>query len=288
MDYRKIPDAALLARARALARDYQAVVAELVAVISEIERRKLYIPANCSSAFEFCVHELELSEDDAAKLLRSARAAAQHPEVLSFLSDGSLTVRAVAILSPDAGKADFVELLDRAKDQPLRTLERIMAERHPEAAPREHVRIIAAEPNSGRSLYRLAFNADDILKGKLDRLRDLLSRRVPSGRLEDLIDAVTDDFLAAHDPLVRDPVERRVTRNPESRRVPPSVRDIVWRRDGGRCSCVNSDGSRCDMTRWLELDRVKPWASGGRSDDPDNIRLLCREHNQSEARRVFG
>ena len=64
--------------------------------------------------------------------------------------------------------------------------------------------------------------------------------------------------------------------------------DIVWRRDGGRCAYLGPDGHRCGETAWLELDHIIPWARGGRSDEPGNIRLLCRAHNQSEAARLFG
>lgn len=74
----------------------------------------------------------------------------------------------------------------------------------------------------------------------------------------------------------------------ETRRVPKWVEDHVWRRDNGRCAFVGADGLRCGETAWLELDHVTPWALGGRSDDPINIRLLCRAHNQAEAKRVFG
>ena len=72
-----------------------------------------------------------------------------------------------------------------------------------------------------------------------------------------------------------------------SRHIPKWVEDHVWRRDSGRCAFVGADGLRCGETAWLELDHVTPWALGGRSDEPDNIRLLCRAHNQAEARRVF-
>ncbi|MDE2143013.1 MAG: HNH endonuclease [Elusimicrobia bacterium] len=38
----------------------------------------------------------------------------------------------------------------------------------------------------------------------------------------------------------------------------------------------------------MEFDHVTPRASGGPSDDPANLRLLCRAHNDLEARRIFG
>lgn len=66
------------------------------------------------------------------------------------------------------------------------------------------------------------------------------------------------------------------------------VRHEVWQRDEGRCAFVSPDGVRCNETTWLEWDHIVPWALGGSSDDPANIRLLCRSHNQSEALRLFG
>ncbi|MDE2291834.1 MAG: HNH endonuclease [Elusimicrobia bacterium] len=73
-----------------------------------------------------------------------------------------------------------------------------------------------------------------------------------------------------------------------SRRVPRWVKDAVWRRDGGRCAFVSEDGRRCGCAEWLEFDHVVPFALGGLSDDPANVRLLCRTHNQAAARAVFG
>lgn len=75
---------------------------------------------------------------------------------------------------------------------------------------------------------------------------------------------------------------------PGARRVPKWIRDEVWRRDGGRCAYADSDGARCGETGWLEFDHIKPFALGCKSDDPTNIRLLCRVHNGAEAKRLLG
>ncbi|MFA6318200.1 MAG: HNH endonuclease signature motif containing protein [Elusimicrobiota bacterium] len=84
-------------------------------------------------------------------------------------------------------------------------------------------------------------------------------------------------------------IEGKEDRIPDrSRRIPRWVKDKVWERDGGRCSYVSPEGRRCEGTGMLEYDHVIPWALGGLSDDPDNIRLLCWTHNQWAARMVFG
>jgi hypothetical protein len=65
------------------------------------------------------------------------------------------------------------------------------------------------------------------------------------------------------------------------------LRRYVWERDGGRCAFVSADGHRCDSTRRLEIDHVRPVAMGGETK-PENLRLLCRAHNQYEAERLLG
>lgn len=72
-----------------------------------------------------------------------------------------------------------------------------------------------------------------------------------------------------------------------SRRIPAEVRRRVWERDGGRCAFVDDSGRRCAERRHLELDHVVPFARGGANGE-ENVRLLCRAHNQHLARRVFG
>jgi 5-methylcytosine-specific restriction endonuclease McrA len=75
---------------------------------------------------------------------------------------------------------------------------------------------------------------------------------------------------------------------PGLRRIPEWVKDAVWKRDGGRCAFQGVDGARCEASEWLEYDHIRPFALGGTSDDPDNVRLLCRAHNQHRAREDFG
>ncbi|MDE2290472.1 MAG: HNH endonuclease, partial [Elusimicrobia bacterium] len=142
------------------------------------------------------------------------------------------------------------------------------------------------------------FTGSEELRGKLERVRKLMWHIDPSGRLEGVIERLAEFYLARRDPARRKrargarksaakeappgapPAARR------TRRVPQAVKDAVWARDGGRCAFVAADGRRCEATEALEFDHAQPWARGGRSDAEDNIRLLCRSHNQWAAREM--
>jgi 5-methylcytosine-specific restriction endonuclease McrA len=80
---------------------------------------------------------------------------------------------------------------------------------------------------------------------------------------------------------------RESTSPTDSRTIPANVQRAVFERDGGRCAFVGEGGHRCGSRFQLEFDHVIPLALGGQST-VDNVRLVCRAHNQFEADRKLG
>jgi 5-methylcytosine-specific restriction endonuclease McrA len=151
--------------------------------------------------------------------------------------------------------------------------------------PREKVEALSAE----RFLFRFSGSAD--LRAKYFRARSLLHSE-SARKMESVFDSALEALLDRADPDRR--LKRRESRRRraqiearESRIVPRTLRDEVWSRDGGRCVFSSSDGIRCPATERLEIDHIRPYALGGRSDI-GNLRLLCRAHNLLAARRIFG
>jgi hypothetical protein len=58
-----LADATLLHHLASLVSEDRATTAALLAHIAELDARKLYLPAACSSMFTYCVRELHMSED---------------------------------------------------------------------------------------------------------------------------------------------------------------------------------------------------------------------------------
>jgi hypothetical protein len=69
--------------------------------------------------------------------------------------------------------------------------------------------------------------------------------------------------------------------------VPRVARRAVVERDGLGCSWVAPDGGRCGSQAWLEFDHRHPAGKDGGSE-PENLRLLCRAHNQLAAEQAYG
>lgn len=74
----------------------------------------------------------------------------------------------------------------------------------------------------------------------------------------------------------------------KSQYIPAADRRHVWRKDEARCAYISPQtGLRCRSSYMLEIDHIDAQALGG-SNDPENLRLLCRNHNQLHAVQTFG
>jgi hypothetical protein len=117
---------------------------------------------------------------------------------------------------------------------------------------------------------------------KMQQAQDLLGHQVPRNDIAALFEKLLDmaiptlekkKFAATHRPRAA-----REQKSTSARTIPAHVQREVWKRDGGR---------RCACTRGLEYDHVKPVALGGEATI-ENVRILCRKHNQLEAERRLG
>ena len=72
-----------------------------------------------------------------------------------------------------------------------------------------------------------------------------------------------------------------------SRHLPAALRRCVAKRDGGRCTYVDSRGVRCRETARLEFHHEHAHARGGPTC-ADNITLRCSAHNDLAAEKDFG
>ena len=159
-------------------------------------------------------------------------------------------------------------------------------------APRETTRVaigpavvVALAPER----FKVQFTVSRATHDKLRRTQDLLRHQIPTGdpalvfdrALTLLLGHLERAKLAA---AARPRGNARVSSN--GRYIPAAVKRAVWRRDGGRCAFIGSEG-RCAETGRLEFHHVTPYAAGGKTTT-DNLQLRCRAHNEFENECAFG
>jgi hypothetical protein len=138
------------------------------------------------------------------------------------------------------------------------------------------------------TLSRLHFTVSKRFLEKLEAAKAALSHSRPGGTAEEILEAGLDLVLERAAKRKGIVVKPRVIPPPSKEdRVPAHVRRAVWKRDGGRCQWPIASGGICGSTLRLELDHVVPRARGGPSTI-ENLRLLCRAHNDIAARQVLG
>ncbi|HYN04062.1 MAG TPA: hypothetical protein VE359_16550, partial [Vicinamibacteria bacterium] len=141
--------------------------------------------------------------------------------------------------------------------------------------------------------YKVQFTASAGLHGKLERLRALMRSRVPDGDLGAIIEAAVTEKLerleARRFAATSRPRKHLATTDtsPSSRRIPAAVRRAVHERDGGRCRYVDASGRRCCERHRLEYHHLHPFGLGG-DHRPENIRLMCVQHNAYLADHDYG
>ena len=127
-----LADHILLRELAVLVSQDRATTAALLAHIAEVDDRRLYLPAACSSMYDDCVRRLHMSEDTAFKRIRVARTARRFPALFAALADGRLNQTAVVLLTPYLKQDTADELLTAAAHRTKAEIELLLAERFPQ------------------------------------------------------------------------------------------------------------------------------------------------------------
>jgi hypothetical protein len=322
-DLSELSDQDLLADVAAAAAQERQATARLIALLAQLDARRLYLGEGCSSLFGYCTQMLHLSEHAAYGRIEAARAARKFPRVLVLLSDGSLTLTAVTLLAPLLTSTNHCAVLDQARHKSKRQIEEIVARLRPQPDVPATVRKLPASPAPGASArpldvepverddaslalppppqrpatiaalapqrYKVQFTVSKETYDKLLRVQNLLRHSVPNGDPAAVFDRALTVLLAdlarARLGATARPRQGRPAAS-GSRHIPATVRREIWKRDGGQCAFTGAQG-RCTERGFLEFHHLVPYAGGGASV-VENLELRCRAHNLYEAEQYFG
>ena len=98
--FETMSDREVVERLAELLRQERRLTAAVLAHLGEVEARRLYLPAACPSMFVYCTRVLGMSEDQAFKRIRAARAARRYAVVARAIEEGQLHLSGVVLLAP--------------------------------------------------------------------------------------------------------------------------------------------------------------------------------------------
>src|SRR5690242_2792807 len=125
--FEHLSDDELLSAAETVTGKERHATAELIALLAELDVRRLYLGQSCASLFTYCTRVLRLSEHAAYHRIEAARAARQFPAVLQMVADGSLTLTTVTLLRPHLTRENHMTLLEAARHKSKRDVEHQIA-----------------------------------------------------------------------------------------------------------------------------------------------------------------
>jgi hypothetical protein len=307
--------------------DERRATAELLALLAEVDARRLYLGEGCSSLFAYGTQVLHLSEHAAYHRIEAARAARQYPLILERVASGDLTLTAVAMLRPHLTAENHRTLLESARHKSKREVEYQIACLAPKVAAKALIRRLpdaqtssaalksgdvgvaaAADPEAissapatprpvvaplaaDRFLLRVTLSAS--AHAKLRRVQDLMRHTIPNGDPATILDKaltlLVDQLEKARTAKTARPRRTSSDRGEQSggSRHIPAQVKRTVWSRDAGRCAFVGPRGRCTETGGLEYHHVIPFARGG-ATSVSNIALRCRAHNHFEGELVFG
>jgi hypothetical protein len=130
IDPSSLSDADLLSTTRLAAGHERRATARLVALLAEVDSRRLYLGDGYSSMFAWCMRALHMSEHAAYARIEAARVARRVHGILERLADGRLSLTTVGLLAPHFTDENCETLLEAAERKSKREVEHLVASIH--------------------------------------------------------------------------------------------------------------------------------------------------------------
>ena len=219
----------LIARLRAHVGRGNEWLVRLLAYLGEVDARRLYAEHACPSMWDFCVRRLGMSEGEANRRIAAARVVRRFPLARGYLERAEIHLCAVYELHKHLTEENHEELLREASGKSTKAVAEMIAARFPRPdvhscieplAPQAALAVATTEvPASGPAAslaqpvtppvvprprveplsatrYRVELSVSAETKAKLERIKDLMRHRNPSGDLEKIFDASLELLLA--------------------------------------------------------------------------------------------
>jgi len=137
-------------------------------------------------------------------------------------------------------------------------------------------------------MFEIRFAADEELMELIQWMKSHLSHKFPKGAsFLDIFKYAIKYLKRREDPAVQYK-PRKSSAKTDTRYIPKSVKQQVWKKYNGKCAFVGVNNRRCNSDRCLQYDHYPvPFARGGPST-VSNLRLLCAKHNRYTAEQVYG
>ena len=227
-------------------------VAQLIAHIAEMSRRKVALELGYKSTFHYCVERLRLSEGSVASRIHVANVSIRFPQLLVALAENRISLTVAGLLAPHLSENNIDKLIGDCAGMTKKAVLEYLVRIEPkpvfepsirsrparplpgEAAPAERPTVPPREltmserqrsPSSPNILqparpavFNFRFSADRSFKEKFDRLAEVMGVENAQKHMAEILEQALDVALDKKDPNRK--LERRKARQKATQAAP--------------------------------------------------------------------
>ena len=301
-ELQRLKDAELNLKIKSFAMQERKLTEVILRYLAEVDRRKLYLKMAYPSIFEYLIKEIGYSAGSAQRRIDGARLLQRIPEVSSKIKAGSINLAQVSKLQmicrrvkKESGSPVQIsiqkEVLKKLENQGSLQTDLILAKEFQTEIKVFEKRSIQRD-ESIRVELTFSKKEMEILK----KAQELLSNKTGGGLKATILEMAEKVIKASEARRIQD--TKPATINHESKQsnatvavdlsakialglktITPRLRNEIFRRDQCCGFKDSKTGKSCGSKYFLEIDHIQPRFAEG-SNAPDNLRLLCRNHNQ--------
>jgi len=295
-----------------LVKSERKITHEILLCIQQIDQTKAYAELGYPSLFEYLVKEQKYSEGAAQRRISSARLLRELPEIEKKVQEGNLNLTQLSKLATATNQDQKTtgkkvsteqkrELLEQMENKTGFETEQLLNQNFEcNLKPKKEI-------TPRKQAYELHLKLTPEQYEKLKKAQSLLSHVVHDGGFAEIIEVLCDKLIQKKEgKALRKPtagVAVKLTENNQGTRdelgataapavqssgrrtaIPVSLQRHIYQRAQACCEYVSTTGHRCRSRYQTQLDHILPLAKGG-GNEPGNLRVLCRTHNLTEARR---
>jgi hypothetical protein len=256
------------AQAIKVARNYKKREQELLALIIEIDKKKIFYQLGYNSLFSYLTDRLELTPAATYAFINVARKSHEIPELKEHVTSGKLSIYKAQRITPVITSKNSKTWLTLAQSVIHRKLEREVALAAPRQAVPEKTKYLSLDQELSEKVVikrespRLALQmgVSEKLMLKIRRAQDLESQRnKKSLSLEETLEQILDVYLDKRDPLKR--AQRQLVKGKlqksQQKKQEPAVKSINRKSSGEKLKSYASVASGRNFAR-AKLDMRKP------------------------------
>jgi len=295
------------------AKNYKRAEAELLQAIEEAERERIYLLFERNSLFQYCIKDLELTEDVAQNFICVMRKGKVVPEIKEAILNEELSISKARRIVPILNENNQDYWIKEAKNNNLSELQEKLAAAFPERVKKETIRSINEEYVS----ITVRIKKEDF--EEIKKARTLCSKKSKrSVSMEETLVQTAKEFIKKYDPFEKaqrakersdkKPNENNAkepkvankngpdkkknsevksnsndlsglvqvkTHHPNKSNIPAKNLHDVNLRDQGKCQYRDKNGEICKSTSFIEVHHIVPRSKGG-TNEVTNLISVCK------------